>query len=175
MTEWNQPPGGAPPALEEVLEIIRQQFKKFKGGPVLILAVVLVAVVVLWTAWFTVQPEETGIVQRFGRVMRTAGPGLHFKLPYGIEKVRLLPTARVLKEEFGFRTVSSAPGGKTRYDTRGGYKDESLMLTGDLNVNRCPVDYPIPHRRPDPLPVSGPRHIENHPRHHRGGDAACRR
>jgi membrane protease subunit HflK len=105
MTEWNQPPGGSTPTLDDVLEKIRQQFKRFKGGPVLIL-VAGVVVMVLWTAWFTVQPEETGIVQRFGKVMRTAGPGLHFKLPYGIEKVRLLPTARVLKEEFGFRTVS---------------------------------------------------------------------
>jgi membrane protease subunit HflK len=117
MTEWDQPPGGSTPTLEDALEKIRQQLKRFKGGPLLILVAVVV-VIVLWTAWFTVQPEETGIVQRFGKVMRTAGPGLHFKLPYGIEKVRLLPTARVLKEEFGFRTVSAVPGEKTRYDTR---------------------------------------------------------
>jgi regulator of protease activity HflC (stomatin/prohibitin superfamily) len=44
-----------------------------------------VVVIVLWSSWFTVQPEETGIVQRFGRVVRTASPGLHFKWPYGIE------------------------------------------------------------------------------------------
>jgi membrane protease subunit HflK len=131
MADANQPPGGSVPTLDDVLEKIRQQLNRFKGGPILILVAGLV-VVALWTAWFTVQPEETGIVQRFGKVMRTAGPGLHFKLPYGIEKVRLLPTARVLKEEFGFRTisVSTVPGEKTRYDTRGTYKDESLMLTG---------------------------------------------
>ncbi len=148
MPEWNQPPGGSTPTLEEVLEKIRQQFKRFKGGPVLILAAVVV-VVVVWTSWFTVQPEETGIVQRFGKVMRTAGPGLHFKLPYGIEKVRLLPTARVLKEEFGFRTVSAVPGEKSRYDTRGAYKDESLMLTGDLNV--IDVQWIIQYRIEDPI------------------------
>lgn len=108
MTEWNQPPGGSKPTLDDVLEKIQQQFKRFKGGPVVILAAVVV-VVVLWTSWFTVQPEETGIVQRFGKVMRTAGPGLHFKLPYGIENVRLLPTARVLKEEFGFRRSRFPP------------------------------------------------------------------
>ena len=39
----------------------------------------------LWSTWFTVQPEETGIVQRFGAVDRTVGPGLHFKFPDGIE------------------------------------------------------------------------------------------
>ena len=81
---------------------------------------------------FTVQPEETGIVQRFGNVMRTAGPGLHFKIPFGIETVRLVPTARVLKEEFGFRTVK--PDVRTTY-TKRGLEEESLTLTGDLNVS----------------------------------------
>jgi membrane protease subunit HflK len=134
--------------LEDILEKIRQQFKRFKGGPALILAAVVVAVVV-WTAWFTVQPEETGIVQRFGKVMRTAGPGLHFKLPFGVETVRLLPTARVLKEEFGFRTLATAPGQKSRYDPGGAYKEESLMLTGDLNV--IDVQWIIQYRIEDPI------------------------
>ncbi len=133
MGEWNQSPAGSMPTLEDTLEKARQQFKRFKGGPFLILAIV-VLVALFWTTWFTVQPEQTGIVLRFGKIMRSAGPGLHFKLPLGVEKVRLLPTARVLKEEFGFRTVASVPGQKTRYDERGSYKDESLMLTGDLNV-----------------------------------------
>jgi membrane protease subunit HflK len=151
VTEQNQPPGGSKTNLDDVLNKIPQQLKKFKGGPVFILVVAVVVVVVLWTAWFTVQPEETGIVQRFGKVMRTAGPGLHFKLPCGIEKVRLLPTARVLKEEFGFRTVSAStvPGEKTRYSTRGEYKDESLMLTGDLNV--IDVQWIIQYRIEDPI------------------------
>ncbi len=65
--------------------------------------------ILLWSTWFTVQPEETGIIQRFGAVARTVGPGLHFKFPYGIEMVRLVPTARVLKEEFGFRTAAAVP------------------------------------------------------------------
>ncbi len=148
MTDWNQSPGGSTPTLEDILEKIRQQFKRFKGGPALILAAVVVAVVV-WTAWFTVQPEETGIVQRFGKVMRTAGPGLHFKLPFGVETVRLLPTARVLKEEFGFRTLATAPGQKSRYDPGGAYKEESLMLTGDLNV--IDVQWIIQYRIEDPI------------------------
>ena len=150
MTEENTPPGGSKPALNGVLKEILQQFNRFKGGPILIL-VAGVMVVVLWTSWFTVQPEETGIVQRFGKVMRTVGPGLHFKLPYGIEKIRLLPTARVLKEEFGFRTVSvsTVPGEKTRYNSRDNYKDESLMLTGDLNV--IDVQWIVQYRIEDPI------------------------
>jgi membrane protease subunit HflK len=148
MNEWNQPPGGSPPTFEEVAAKIRQQFIAFKGRSALIIAA-LVVVAVFWTAWFTVQPEETGIVQRFGKVIRTAGPGLHFKLPFGIETARMVPTARVLKEEFGFRTVASVPGEKTRYDPSGVYKDESLMLTGDLNV--IDVQWIIQYRIEDPI------------------------
>jgi membrane protease subunit HflK len=148
MNEWNRPPGGSAPTFEEVMDKVRHQFKAFKGRSSLIIAA-LVLVVVAWSAWFTVQPEETGIVQRFGKVLRTAGPGLHFKLPFGIETARMVPTARVLKEEFGFRTVASVPGEKTRYDPSGAYKDESLMLTGDLNV--IDVQWIIQYRIEDPI------------------------
>ena len=148
MPEWNQLPGGPSPNLENMLEEIRQKFKRFKAGPIIIL-IAIVLVVVVWTTWFTVQPEETGIVQRFGKVVRTAGPGLHFKLPFGVEKVRLLPTARVLKEEFGFRTLATVPGERTRYDPGGAYKGESLMLTGDLNV--IDVQWIIQYRIEDPI------------------------
>ncbi|MCF8105513.1 MAG: FtsH protease activity modulator HflK [Desulfohalobiaceae bacterium] len=148
MNEWNQSPGGSSQTFEEVVERIRHQLKAFKGRSSLIIAA-LVLVAVFWTAWFTVQPEETGIVQRFGKVLRTAGPGLHFKLPFGIETARMVPTARVLKEEFGFRTVASVPGEKTRYDPSGVYKDESLMLTGDLNV--IDVQWIIQYRIEDPI------------------------
>jgi membrane protease subunit HflK len=149
MPEWNQSPGGSQQSLEDVLEKIRLMLEKFKGVPVFILVAVMVVVTIFWTAWFTVQPEETGVVQRFGKVVRTAGPGLHFKLPFNIEKVRLLPTARVLKEEFGFRTVATVRGEKTRYDPSGSYKGESLMLTGDLNV--IDVQWIIQYRIEDPI------------------------
>ncbi len=149
MPEWNQSPRGSPQSWDEVMQIVRQKIEGFNGGPVLILAAVVGLVMILWTTWFTVQPEQTGIVQRFGEVVRTAGPGLHFKLPLGVEKVRLLPTARVLKEEFGFRTVATVPGEKTRYDPSGAYKDESLMLTGDLNV--IDVQWIIQYRIEDPI------------------------
>jgi membrane protease subunit HflK len=132
-----------------VLEKIRLKLERFKGGSAYILVAVAVVVIIAWTAWFTVQPEETGVVQRFGKVVRTAGPGLHFKLPFGIENVRLLPTARVLKEEFGFRTVATVPGEKTQYDPSGSYKDESLMLTGDLNV--IDVQWIVQYRIEDPI------------------------
>ena len=104
----------------------------------------------LWSTWFTVQPEETGIVQRFGAVNRTVGPGLYFKFPDGIERVRLVPTARVLKEEFGFGTAGTGAGGRTQYAAGSkAFKDVSLMLTGDLNV--IDVQWIVQYRIEDPV------------------------
>jgi len=104
----------------------------------------------LWSTWFTVQPEETGIVQRFGAVERTVGPGLHFKFPVGIETVRLVPTARVLKQEFGFGTASMGTGGRTQYEAGNkAFKEVSLMLTGDLNV--IDVQWIVQYRIEDPV------------------------
>jgi modulator of FtsH protease HflK len=149
MPEWNDPRSGPQASLDDMLDTIRLKWGLFKSGKGLIAVVVVILIILAWTAWFTVQPEETGVVQRFGKVIRTATPGLHFKLPFGIETVRLLPTARVLKEEFGFRTVASVPGEKTRYDPSGSYKDESLMLTGDLNV--IDVQWIVQYRIEDPI------------------------
>lgn len=145
-------PYGQPPSLDEIIQKIQRQWQSFnfKGSPILVLLPVAVILLSLWTVWFTVQPEETGIVQRFGKVIRTAGPGLHFKVPFGIETVRTLPTARVLKEEFGFRSLSSATGQRTQYapDSKS-FKSESLMLTGDLNV--IDVQWIIQYRIEDPI------------------------
>jgi len=104
----------------------------------------------LWSTWFTVQPEETGIVQRFGAVERTVSPGLHFKFPDGIERVRLVPTARVLKQEFGFGSIATTSGGRTQYASGSkAFKDVSLMLTGDLNV--IDVQWIVQYRIEDPV------------------------
>jgi modulator of FtsH protease HflK len=156
MPERDFPPRGRQPSseLEEVLAQVRQYWQGFRAGPIVGLVALVVALIFLWSSWFTVQPEETGIVQRFGKVVRTAEPGLHFKWPYGIDTVRLVPTARVLKEEFGFRTLASAPGQRTQYtgnqaSANQAYKSESLMLTGDLNV--IDVQWIIQYRIEDPI------------------------
>ena len=96
------------------------------------LAVLLFIVLIAWNLWFTVEPEEVGVVLRFGKFTREAQPGLNFKFPDPVETVIKIPVQRQLKEEFGFRT---AP----RYKTTGKYtgsslRSESIMLTGDLNV-----------------------------------------
>jgi membrane protease subunit HflK len=97
------------------------------------------------TTMFTVAPEEEGVVLRFGKFSREVEPGLHFKLPDPIESVQKVPIQRQLKEEFGFRT--EAAGIRTEYSKRE-YDDESLMLTGDLNVGD--VEWIAQYRIKDP-------------------------
>jgi membrane protease subunit HflK len=153
MSERHFPPGGRPPSseLEAILAQLQQRWRGFRAGPIVGFVALLLALIFLWSSWFTVQPEETGVVQRFGRVVRTAAPGLHVKWPYGIETVRLVPTARVLKEEFGFRTLATTPGQRTQYTgtSTQAYKTESLMLTGDLNV--IDVQWIVQYRIEDPI------------------------
>ncbi|MEZ4316957.1 MAG: FtsH protease activity modulator HflK [Myxococcota bacterium] len=109
-------------------------------------AVVVAAVLALsTTSVFTVAPEEEGVVLRFGHYDRTVDPGLHFKLPLGVETVWKVPTQRQLKEEFGFRTVNAST--RTQYTTEG-LDGEKLMLTGDLNV--AVVEWIAQYRVKDP-------------------------
>ncbi len=100
------------------------------GGIARILLIVA-AVALVWSTWFTIAPEEAGLVIRFGRFARQLPPGLHLKLPYPIESVLKVPVERQLKEEFGFRTESTE--GRTEY-SKAEFEGESGMLTGDLNV-----------------------------------------
>ncbi|MBE34961.1 MAG: FtsH protease activity modulator HflK [Opitutaceae bacterium] len=85
-----------------------------------------------FSSFYTVQPEEEAVVKRFGNVIDIKPPGFHFKIPFGIDSVQVVPTARVLKEEFGFRSVNT--GGRTQYVKTREHRGESLMLTGDLKV-----------------------------------------
>src|SRR5438552_17810937 len=74
--------------------------------------VVILLIVLAWTSYYTVQAESEGVVLRFGRFLKTVEPGLHFKLPFGIDRFSVLPTRRQLKLEFGFATpcyTNSAP------------------------------------------------------------------
>lgn len=103
------------------------------------------AAVALLGSCYTVGPEEIGAVLRFGQYVRTADPGLNFRLPFGIESVIKVPIERQLKQEFGFRTKE--PGVQTVYVTEG-FETESLMLTGDLNI--ADVEWVVQYRIVDP-------------------------
>lgn len=101
--------------------------------------------VLFWSSWFTVGPEEVGVVIRFGEFQRQVDPGLNFKIPMGFESVRKVPVERQLKQEFGYRTISD--GGQSRYE-KSAYINESLMLTGDLNL--ADVEWVVQYRIIDP-------------------------
>jgi membrane protease subunit HflK len=111
-----------------------------------ILPVLILVAAGAWSSYYIVQPEEEAVVKRFGRVVALKQPGLHFKLPFGIDTAQMVPTARVLKQEFGFRTQSVQ--GRTTYRKDRAHRDESLMLTGDLKV--IDVEWVVQYRVSDP-------------------------
>lgn len=126
------PPGWRPPSLPQI--------------PAARLRAVMIAVaalLLLFTAYYQVEPDEVGVVQRFGAHVRTTGPGPHLKIPFGVETVTKVPVQRQLKEEFGFRTVQSDV--RSQFE---GVAEEALMLTGDLNVGV--VEWIVQYRIKDP-------------------------
>jgi membrane protease subunit HflK len=103
------------------------------ANTIVLIIVGLVVVVGLATSIYTVAPDEVGVVQRFGAYLTTVDQGLHFKLPFFIDKVTNVKTTFVYKQEFGFRTTSA--GVESQFRTQGGAIDaEKLVLSGDLNV-----------------------------------------
>lgn len=100
-------------------------------GAVLLGGLAVLVVLMLTTMFYTVETDEVAVIQRFGSYVRHEEPGLRMKLPFGIETVRPVKVRRIFKEEFGFRTEE--PGVRTRFSQRN-FHDESIMLTGDLNV-----------------------------------------
>ena len=109
-----------------------------------IIAVAVAVLVVLWSSYYTVEAESEGVVLRFGKFLKTVEPGLHFKLPLGIDKVSVLPTRRQLKLEFGFFTPNY-----TNPDQVGAAQtEEKSMVTGDLNA--ALVEWVVQYRIDDP-------------------------
>lgn len=104
---------------------------RFNASRIIPVILAVIALILVMTMWFTVAAEERGIVLRFGGFVRDVPSGLHLKLPWPLETVMKVPVERQLKEEFGFRTVLADV--RTTY-SKENFSDESLMLTGDLNV-----------------------------------------
>jgi membrane protease subunit HflK len=117
MSERDVTPGGMP--------------KRLTPKAIIIVVVVILVLITVFSSFFVVDPQETAAVLLFGRFTRMAEPGLHFKLPFGIEKNYNVPTQVVLKQEFGFRTERP---GITTIRAAQDFPGESIMLTGDLNI-----------------------------------------
>ena len=93
----------------------------------------VVALAAVSSIFYQVEPDEEAVVLRLGKYTGTTQPGLHYKLPFGIDKVVKVKTRRVHQAEFGFRTRNVDSVRRTTYSTKN-FDLESLMLTGDLNV-----------------------------------------
>src|SRR3990167_6935148 len=95
--------------------------------------VFIIGIIILgYSSIFTVNANEEAAILRFGKYMETVGPGLHFKLPFGIDKVYAGEVKRIYNEEFGYRTLRSGRESIIDYNFRGA-SEVSLMLTGDRN------------------------------------------
>src|ERR1700750_558335 len=136
---WGSGPqsgGPTPPDLEEMLRRGQDRLRRFLPGGNLGgrgLALVALAAVALWgfSGFFRVEPDELGVVLRFGKEVREVQPGLNYHLPYPIETVLTPKALRVNKIDIGMRVVDDIRrGGTTVRDV----PEESLMLTGDENI-----------------------------------------
>lgn len=134
----NQPP----PEIEKILKAISKLRLSFAG-----IFLPLIIVIAAFGSFYTVQPDEEAVVIRFGAHVENKGPGLHFKIPFGVDSVIKVKTKIVHEEQFGFRTVSTQ-NKRTTYSTRN-FEFESLMLTGDLNV--AEVQWAVQYQISDPF------------------------
>ncbi|MGR3175647.1 MAG: FtsH protease activity modulator HflK [Candidatus Scalindua sp.] len=107
------------------------QFEPFKKY-VIPVAIVIGIIILGYSTVFTVKANQRAVILRFGKYMETVEPGLHFKLPFGIDRVYAGEVKRIYNEEFGYRTLRSGRESMIDYNFRGA-QEVSLMLTGDRN------------------------------------------
>ncbi|MFH1837746.1 MAG: FtsH protease activity modulator HflK [Candidatus Omnitrophota bacterium] len=133
-------------------DLFREEAKKVKqlgaeyGKYLPLVIAALLVIFLLQGAVYSIGPDEVGVVQRFGKYVRTTEPGLHAKVPFGIEKVTPVKVKKIFKEEFGFKTTR--PGIRSEYSVSK-QGETSLMLTGDLNI--LDVKWIVQFRVNDPV------------------------
>jgi modulator of FtsH protease HflK len=133
---------------EQLIRVARDFWSRLRGSRRFIWAAIGIVLVLagLIGSYYQVEPDEVGLVTRFGRFVRTTNPGPHGKIPFGIEQVQKVPVQRQLKQEFGFRTVHADIDSTYRKDEK--TAAESSMLTGDLNV--ATVEWIVQYKISDP-------------------------
>src|SRR5437588_7996990 len=137
-----QPSGSTPPDLEEFLRRSQEKLRSVLPGGNLGgkgLGLIVLAAIAIWglSGFFRVDPDELGVVLRFGKYVRDAKPGLNYHLPYPIESVLTPKVTRVNRIDIGMRLVEDLRRGTTMRDV----PEESLMLTGDENI--VDVDFSV--------------------------------
>ena len=142
---WGSGPqsqGPTPPDLEEILRCGQDKLRRFMPGGNLGgrgIALLVLGALVLWgfSGFFRVEPDELGVVLRFGKVVREVQPGLNYHLPYPVEAVLTPKALRVNKIDIGMRQIDDTRRGHSMRDV----PEESLMLTGDENI--VDVDFSV--------------------------------
>lgn len=142
---WNSQ---SPPDLQDLIrhgqERLRQAMPGGSPRGLIVSAVIALVVLGVWTAYYTVPSDSVAVVQRFGKYLKDVPPGLHFKLPLGIDAATILPVKRQLKQEFGFVT----PGAIDPFQSPRDGSRETEMVTGDLNA--ALVEWVVQYRISDP-------------------------
>jgi membrane protease subunit HflK len=118
--------------------------RMFPIRPLLLLGAALVVLASAGSLFFTVGAESEGVVLRFGKYLKTVKPGLHFKLPLGMDSVTIVPTERQLKLEFGFASTTFTNPAQVSPTTM----EEKSMVTGDLNA--AMVEWVVQYRSQHP-------------------------
>ena len=155
LKKQQQHSNGRPPQMDEMINKLKNF--KFPGGPILI--IIILVLFLASSTFYTVGVDEVGVVQRFGKYIRTSQSGLNFKLPIGLEKVTKVKVKRVYKEEFGF--TGERGNTRKRFASSRDDLNVSLMLTGDLNVALVPwiVQYRIKDPRDYLFKIRNPRKL----------------
>ncbi|MBJ6610892.1 MAG: FtsH protease activity modulator HflK [Candidatus Thiothrix moscowensis] len=117
LLKWRSPVGISP---------VQSFLRLFHAAPIVLILLAIVA----WSSWYTVPSDSVAVLQRFGKYQAEIPPGLHFKIPLGVDVATILPVKRQLKQEFGFYT-DNATNPDQYSDTP---EEESPMVTGDLNA-----------------------------------------
>jgi membrane protease subunit HflK len=120
--------------------------RRGRWGVIVIAMLALPVVAMAWTAFYAVPSDSVAVVQRFGKYRSVASPGLHLKLPLGIDRTTIVPVKRQLKQEFGFNTPGATDPhqGSRAHDV----SNETQMVTGDLNA--ALVEWVVQYRISDP-------------------------
>jgi len=150
---WGSGTNAGPPDLEALVRQGQDRLQRMlPGGGARGIGVVVVLLLLglgAWTAYYTVPSDSVAVVQRFGKYLKEVPPGLHFKLPLGIDTATIVPVKRQLKQEFGFTT----PGASDPYQSPSGgereTKRETEMVTGDLNA--ALVEWVLQYRISNPV------------------------
>lgn len=138
-----------PPNWERVYYKMRNYLKAMLLGGRIVFTILItfLFILLLWTAFYTVPSDSVAVIQRFGKYVHNVPPGLHLKMPLGIDTVKIVPVKRQLKQEFGFTTPgANDPYQSPRVDAG---RQETQMVTGDLNA--ALVEWVVQYRISDPV------------------------